>query len=395
MDLEESKRRYKATNGYYQKECAKHSIDPQAFDLIGNIDWSLSDSERNSQIDEYIEKIVPLPLRIRPADIEELKRYESEIQEHIMEQMRENNKQYFESLLAEEDKIIDKIDAPIHNAISKMVETKIPFIVIEGRQGTGKSRAVDKALAKEGITDKAKTYTTRVSQPILYRIGYDNREDENFIILRDINIFRKDVIDMMKALTDTNEPRTIHKNCYSKENSDLPEKYEFKGKIILEVNIIPTEPADLKKDIDALMSRATYIPFHLSQQEIKLKMDAIAKEDWQKEVTGLIKSMPEADLNLRTQWHAFKTYEWAQKKHLDWKPLVEREIRRISLPKDHWKIYSYIGDNWVPRSQLIKALVVYDNKSVRTAYRRVEEWVKGEILHEHKSYVGLPKLEGI
>lgn len=381
---------FEKVRDYYEKLCKKHKLDPKVWDMTAEYDSKLSLDENKNKVDSYIELTVPLVERATKEDEE---RYNTEMEKHILEQVHQHNIEHFKSLNVEPDKVLDKIDKPIHDAISKVINMRIPLVVIDGRHGNGKSYAVDTQIKRENAQERARIYTTTVTKAFLYRIGFENRNKGSIIVLRDINPFKKELLDTLKAMTDTRDPRMIYKNAYSKENDDLENSYQFEGSVIIEVNSIPVE-AELKQDIEALLSRAIYVPFTLSHDEIRAKMDVIAGEEpWKKEVTGLLRNMQEVDINLRTQYHAFKTYEWARLKSKDWKETVEGELRRISRPKIFWKIHALIGERWVKKTELVKALVTYEGYGVRTAQRNIKDLVDGEIMYEQGHCVGLIPLK--
>lgn len=392
LSEKEIEKRKASIKKYYEIQCEKYRLDKDNWDVETEVDINLTPQEIKNQVDNFIKETVPILSRVTQATVQEQKRYEAEIQQHIIDEIQENNKEYFRRINTEPEKTLDRIDAPIHNAVSKLIMTNSPLLIIEGKHGTGKSFAIDQQIAREGKGDSTNIYTTRITQAYLYRLGFVNKEKGKLLILRDVNPFRKDVLDTIKALTDTNEPRIIYKNSYSKPNADLPSQYQFEGSVIIEVNATPTE-TDIKSDMDAILSRSIHVPFFLSQQEIKAKMLVIAKEDWQKKVTEFISKIPDVDVNLRTQYHAFKTYQWCTSKNIQWEEVMEEEMRKISVPKVYWKIYSIIGENWVSTASLVKSLVCIDNVSVRQAYRTVEELEKGEILHRNEKFVGLKPLK--
>lgn len=397
----QKKERFKKLRKHYEEQCKKLGLNSQDFTL--GIDWSLSYAQQKEQIDVHLgqaKPIIKIPKQKKDFRnqkkkhiVEKDEEKETELYKNLIDHSGKISYEKFKKLNAEPNKVIDLIDKPILNAVSKIVDIGIPLVVIEGKQGNGKSRAVDRQIKRDGAENRTRFYTTTITRAYLYRVGYENREKGCIVVLRDINPFKKDIIDMLKAMTDTNEPRIVHKNTYSKENSDLPDSYQFEGSMILEVNVIPLG-GEMKLDIDALMSRAVYIPFHLSQQEIKAKMKAIAKEGWQKEVTEDLINTPNVDLNLRTQAHAFKTYQWARKKGVDWRGVMEEELRRMSKPREYWKIYALIGESCVKKTELIRMLVTSERYGIRTARRRIDELIKSGILSEDETgrWVSLKKV---
>lgn len=388
-----NKKEYAQLERHYSKACKKIGLDPKSWDFKSHTDLKISYDENRTEVDKFIDLNKTVMQKAEEAKPEDIERYEQQITEHVFEQIQENNSKYFKELNDNVDEVIDTLDKPITDAVSKLVRTKLPLVIIEGRTGNGKSNGVDRQIKRENAGDRSNIYTTSLSKAYLYRLAHDNK-DGKIIILRDVNMFRKDILDMLKAMTDTNEPRMIYKNTYSKENKDLPDQFQFKGSIILEVNVVPTE-SEMKPDIDALLSRAVFVPFHLSLSEIKAKMKAIAKGDPEKMlVTDELFNMKGIDMNLRTQYHAFKTYEWAKtKESVDWKETLKEELKRLAQPKDYWRIYAMIGQSWTTKASLIRSMVTSEGFGIRTAKRRIQDLISAGILHEQQKQVGLKPLE--
>ena len=191
-------------------------------------------------------------------------------------------------------------------------------------------------------------------------------------------------INLLKAATETDDQRLITKSNYSKAQEDLPDRFIFKGRLIFDYNSLAG--INLRDDFEALVSRGTPIDFVLSQEETGKIMQEIANEDWEIEVTNYLLENYQYDgyamLNLRTQWKAFQTYKFAQSQGTDWKKELGEELRQ-NMSKTRSMLYSLIGTK-VFRSLELKKLLLDHGfvSSLRTAHRRVEDWLELGELHK-------------
>ena len=287
-------------------------------------------------------------------------------------------KQY-NSRQLESSKEVEEFFKPIKRAITKLVSGYTNFVIIKGRAGIGKSYQIERYLKELNAPYKEVTY---ISEAYLYRILYENKE--GIIWFKDFNNLLRSLkgIDELKAATETNEHRLITNYNYSDYQTDIPKEFIFKGKIIIDCNsIIP----NFKEDMEALISRAgnNYIDFNLSYDEIRSLMLKLCKETWQQEVTQFLFNCYEFvglnELNLRTQFHSFKTYEYCLSAKLDWKTELKEELKN-NRSKIRSIIYSVAGNSAIKVMDLKKYLIRSGFcGTLRTASRRIEEW---EVLEE-------------
>ena len=114
-------------------------------------------------------------------------------------------------------------------------------------------------------------------------------------------------------------------------------------------------------------------------------MRTIPKNDAEKEVTEFVinnfKGSGLIRLNLRTQWKALNTYNYAVAGQLDWKEEITSELKSIS--KVQSMLYSLIGEEAVRRVDLKKLLIRHELvASVRVADMKIREWLFIEELFE-------------
>ena len=224
-----------------------------------------------------------------------------------------------------------------------------------------------------------------VTEAFLYRLFYEY--NGKVIYFNDTSRLLKGLrsVNLLKHATELEDKRILTRNNYSVHEIDLPDSFEFTGKLIFDYNELPKNT--LRGDFEALISRGDFIDFNLSKEQTAEVMRVIATEPWQKEVTEyLIKTHTftgRNKLNLRTQYKAFRTYEYAIDKGLDWKKEIEYELHNATSDI-RTILFNLIGDEPVSVVTLKKLLVTSGVvNSLRTADRRVKEWLTLEELHAH------------
>lgn len=186
----------------------------------------------------------------------------------------------------------------------------------------GESEAVsrgDYEIVKGYVTPKA-----------LYRLLYENRE--RLVLFDDCDSVWDNAtsVSLLKAALDSYETRRISWFSESKsEDDDLPQQFEFKGKIIFVSNLALT-------DLDqAVLSRCLYVDVSMSAVEKvariktlapKIRTDMTAK--WKQEAIEVIEAHAESigDLNIRT---FLKVCEIRHKDTANWKELAEYVITAL------------------------------------------------------------------
>lgn len=292
------------------------------------------------------------------------------------------------------NKNIESYFKAIKRIAEKLHSGFVPFAIVKGRTGLGKSYQIEaylKALKSDYVE------VTSLSEAYLYRCLYEN--NNKIIWLKDFSIMLRSLrsIEELKAATETKENRLITNYNYSDKQEDLPKSFIFNGKILIDCNEIPQK---FREDMDALISRAgnNYIELAFNFDEVKDIMFKICETDWQKEVTQYLLNCYEFvgfnELNLRTQWHCFQTYLFCQANKLDWRAELKEELKN-NRSKIRSIVYSFAGNSAVRSTDLKKYLIRSGICStLRTADRRLLEWEElGEIYKvstdERNYYVSL------
>ena len=347
------------------------------FDFEANLDSTLSYMENKNQIRDKINLIMKKDLKesVKEALAEQEKFKVEEITK-AEEEVKEYNRRLAEELVVNED--IDKFFTPVYNAIAKMVSGFNNLVFIKGRGGIGKSTAIKKALLKNKA-DYTEV-TGDVTEAYLYRLLYEN--NGKIIWFRDVSKLISSgagALNKLKAASETEKDRVLTKGSYSKQQADLPDNFIFRGKLIFDFNEIAGVGKSLKEDFDALVGRGEYISLDFYRSEIAAMMRYIAKTSEEKEVTEKLIEMHtfngENMLNLRTQWHAFNTYNYAKKTNQEWMGLLKEELER-NKTEVHKMLYTLIGRSAIRTSELKKLLLKTKKVgTIRSADLKVNEWL--------------------
>ena len=287
---------------------------------------------------------------------------------------------------------------PIKRAISKLSQGFSNFTIIKGRAGLGKSHNIERYLKEMGANYKE---VTHITEAYLYRILYEN--EDKIIWFKDFSALLRSLrgIEELKAATESKEERLITNYNYSDYQDDLPKEFIFTGKILIDCNNI--EPK-FKEDMDALISRAgnNFIDFVIDFETMQSLMFALCATSWQREVTKFLIENYEFvqfnEMNLRTQYHCFKTYEFAVANNLDWKQELKQELRN-NKSRIRSLLYTFIG-NKAKKVMEVKKYLIRSGycSTLRTAHRRINEFLElGEIYKvstdERNFYVSLNQIE--
>jgi hypothetical protein len=352
------------------------------YDLEANYDSTLSYMENKNLIIEDLKDMYGS--EFRGETLEEQKQYveaeeerqrderDKEIEQEITEY---NNKTFVENTE------LNQFYAPIHRSVNKLCAGYSNLAFIKGRGAIGKSWNIRKTLLQNNV--KFLEVCGDVSEAYLYRMFFEHNGEIIWFkdvvrVLRGLNS-----INLLKSATETEEKRLLTKSNYSKQQSDLPDRFLFTGKIIFDYNEI--NGIQLEDDFNALQTRGDFLEVTFSMDDIKALMRLIARTDKQKETTEyLIENYSFTGnnlLNLRSQWKAFKTREYADKFGLDWKEELKAEMDSAISPIKSI-LYSLMGRKAIRVADLKKLLLQTKTvASETTANRRIKEWLITEDLY--------------
>ena len=265
---------------------------------------------------------------------------------------------------------------PIDRAIDKMKLGFSHLLFVRGGPGIGKSYQIGRCLRDIQLPFVEVNGDT--SDAYLYRILYEN--NGKVIWFKDVVRLLKSLrsLDLLKSACETTEKRTITNLNYSDKQTDLPKSFAFTGRLVFDFKSL----AGLKfrEDFEALASRGDFVDLVFSHSEICSIMRQICASGWQREVTEFLIDHHQLTewnaLNLRSQHKAFRCYQYARTKSLDWRHEIREELQNqcSSVQK---LLYPILGDG--PRRALeVKKYLLRSGfvSTIRTADRRISEWIE-------------------
>jgi len=350
-------------------------------DIYALYDSTLNYMENKQRIIEEVKALYPQ--EFREATLKNHAEHVKSVQEgmnverdeKIEREILEYNKREYV-----ENRELDQFYGNIHRTVDKMCKGFSNLAFIKGRGAVGKSWNIRKVLLKNGV--KFHEIAGDVTEAYLYRLFFEHNGE--IIWFKDVVRILRGMtsINLLKAATETEAERLLTKSNYSKAQDDLPDRFIYRGKIIFDYNEVTG--IELKDDFEALQTRGDYVDAAYSIDDIKAIMKLIAAEGWQKEVTNYLIENYEFTgqnlLNLRTQWKAFKTYDYCQQNSLVWRDELKQELA-ASVSKVRGLLYSLIGTKAVRTAELKKLLMKYQLvNTMRTADRKVNDWILTEEL---------------
>ena len=241
---------------------------------------------------------------------------------------------------------------------TKQVATgKSNSLIVSGQSGVGKTQTVKDTLKNLGLTPDVDFYTSTgtITTAGLYETLFRNRN--KLILFDDCDaVFKEqDSVNILKGALDTYEIREISKivkthfdstgmtdeQIEEEYNSSgkLPNKFEFKGKIIFISNL----PED--KFNDALLSRSLHVDVQLNKEElydrmkeIMVKISPDVDDNVKKEALNYLIFVTNAypvkfDLNIRTLIHSInlrcgndEEIKIGEKSEKVWKLLIKKYL---------------------------------------------------------------------
>ena len=275
---------------------------------------------------------------------------------------------------------VNQLYYPVERSIEKLSLGFSHLCFIRGMPGIGKSTQIRKCLKKFKM--KYHEVSGEITEAYLYRTLYENRNKT--IWFKDVARLLKGSrsIDLLKSACETETDRTINSYNYGHHNSDLPDRFQFKGKLIFDFNSL--NGLKFKEDFEALTSRGDFIDLVFSPRQMETLLRSVCSNHRETEITeflltNLINTAP-GHLNLRTQRRAFMTAKYAKAKNECWRTEVlldldsqETAVRRMLRP--------LIGKTPIQSKELKRQLVRNGLvATIRTADRRIADWIElGEL----------------
>lgn len=169
-----------------------------------------------------------------------------------------------------------------------VVSHDINALMIAGAPGCGKTYTIEnragKALA-EGELNNVRHIKGKMSAVVLYSELYNCRDKGDVVILDDVDISDVDVLNILKAVLDTGEKRTVHWGTRSLwlEEQGIPTEFDFNGCVIMLTNVnIDKEISSNGKfapHYKALVSRCSFLDTKIhTNKEILIRIKQVVRE---------------------------------------------------------------------------------------------------------------------
>lgn len=229
--------------------------------------------------------------------------------EQIEQQQASNNV----SALETDDQIRERIGERFQiltSLTSDIARGNIKGLVVSGASGVGKSFEVEAALNRDSLIDKLsfnadaadqdsrrmtrdKNFKARYNivkgystAPALYMTLYEYSEARETLVFDDCDSVLGDEtsLNILKAALDTSGKRIISWRSQSRNSTDAPNSFEFKGSVIFITNInferiVEKGTARLAPHLEAIMSRCLYLDLTIDTMREKLvRIDQVARD---------------------------------------------------------------------------------------------------------------------
>lgn len=299
-----------------KKELKKRNIPFDLIDLEAEVDETLTYAENRSHIIQFITSDVLKP----KSDV--IKYNEQLAKEQQEKLIKEEENRLIEEWKSKEP---TKIDIPQFETAKDLVTIVAKgfhhSMILTGDGGIGKTYIVIntvKTITKDFI------YISGFITPLsLFKILYKNKD--KLIIMDDLEgVFsnEKSIAILKGALWDTDGKRIVQYISTTGRKSDIPDKFEFTGRLIILCNEIPMPKKNIIS-LKAMISRTMSYDLKLSYNEkIQIIKNIVKKnkdltEEQKKLLMNIIKkntSPATKDLNLRTMQRLISYIKYDKKK---------------------------------------------------------------------------------
>jgi hypothetical protein len=207
------------------------------------------------------------------------------------------------------DRIAERFSI-LTNLTTDIARGHIKGLVVSGASGVGKSHEVEAALNRDSLLDKLSFNADAVDQdtrrmtrdknfkprytiikgystaPALYTTLYEYSDPKEVLVFDDCDSVLGDEVSLniLKAALDTSGKRTISWKSSSRNGTDAPNSFEFKGSVIFITNInferiVEKGTARLAPHLEAIMSRCLYLDLTIDTVREKLcRIEHVARD---------------------------------------------------------------------------------------------------------------------
>lgn len=176
-----------------------------------------------------------------------------------------------EEILMSQRRKFRTLDRMAHGTVKGQVRS----MVVSGPAGIGKTYTIEGILESAASDEKVKYTAVRgfVKATGLYKLLWENREENNVILLDDADSAFADEIslNLLKAALDTSKKRVLswrsEKSFETESGDQIPNEFEYKGSVIFITNLnfesMISANSKMAPHFAALISRSYYIDLNL------------------------------------------------------------------------------------------------------------------------------------
>ena len=294
--------------------------------------------------------------------------------------------EFFRKKIKAENNYIPPYYTALDKAIKGLNSGSIKLLLVGGRGGVGKSWQIKSILGN--IKADYVRVNGDLSPAYLYRYLYDNM----FKIVWFCDVQRlledKRSLELLKSATELEEPRIVSNHNYNHSNDDLPKSFEFRGRIILDYNAIPSKNLN---DYKALLTRAEHLTINPTVEEMKTLFLQVCVNDYEKKVAvELMELLPINKYhlwNLRTLRKCINLRLRVMREE-EWQGELKSFVEGLSSEEEKM-IQSVIGTEKIKLRELVNRVVsVGLCPTVSKAKTKIGEWLYLGYLRE-ESITGL------
>jgi len=277
----------------------KRKIPLETIDLEAEVDGSLTFEENLKRIKEKLKVIDDSIVE------DEFNEEKAEIlmNEHLRKVMQEEFQKDIERIKKKSTPELDKYFRVLKEMIKIVVKSDLTGLIIYGDAGLGKTFQVLKTLGEMGlkVQEDYVYISTHITPLELYNLLY--KYQDRIIILDDCEKLLEDLktVGILKSALWSSVGKRYVFYYSTTDKREAPEQFEFKGKLILLFNRIPSR---YKEVIDSLMSRVlTYKLDFTYEERIKIMYELCKLYNIPFEIVDYIKerTSPATDnVNFRT-----------------------------------------------------------------------------------------------
>jgi len=317
-----------------EKYAKKRGVDNSTIDWESVLDKELTEGENWKRIREEVRKRMDAEDReAENISEDEIRAKEREIEERYIKEIQHEKEEELERYFGDGSTDAEEEVQTFYNFFNHYTRAIAngfhDALMINAKHGIGKSYQIQKTLTNELGADGYKTQAGYCPPFQFYKKLWEveDNPDQEVLFLDDIEglINNKKALAILKQATwSETDSRYVEWNSSSsklknKNGEDIPEKFEFTGRIIMCFNDIPDDPI-----VHSLQDRCFYHELSFTyEQRLKL-IKAVAEKgvnehdidkETRLEIANWIKSVTNSatkDVNLRTLMRAFKIYDYVE-----------------------------------------------------------------------------------